>query len=133
MEKNASASIDDKDEYKTEAKEILRGKAASSKEILDLAKQLKADNDFIYARNLLALATTKSDIDSNEETRRKIYHEWSLSTYKDSDLPLDNRLDKGLEILNKIEDLAKTKDQETLGQAGAIYKNKWEVDNQRLK
>ena len=37
-------------------------------------------------------------------------------------------LDQAIEILEKAFDLAKTKDQETLGLAGAIYKRKWETD-----
>lgn len=132
MEKNTSASISNQDKIKIIAEEILCGNSASSASILDLAKKLKANKDFIYARNLLAHATTEASINSDKNIKLKIYQEWSLCTYKDHELPLDNRLDKALEILNRIEDLDKTKNQETLGQAGAIYKNKWEVDNQRI-
>jgi predicted acylesterase/phospholipase RssA len=47
-------------------------------------------------------------------------------------LPLAERLDHALEILGaEEEDLRTTRNQETLGLAGAIYKRKWEVDSQK--
>ena len=57
--------------------------------------------------------------------------EWAqvhaLCTYKDPDLPTAAKLDRALDLLDKADNLACTTDQETLGQAGAIFKNKWEA------
>src|SRR5262249_2500276 len=55
----------------------------------------------------------------------------ALCTYKDPDLPADQRLDKALQILRTDTRLAITSSQETLGLAGAIFKRKWEIDGQR--
>lgn len=54
-----------------------------------------------------------------------------MCTYKDPDLPTDLKFDRALEILGQCEDLNTTRDQERLGLAGAIYKNKWEAFGQR--
>ena len=40
-------------------------------------------------------------------------------------------MDLALGVLQRVENLATTKNQETLGLTGAIFKRKWEVDNQR--
>jgi len=119
--------------YIPEAKEVLRGKALTPNEMLDLAKKLKVVKAFNYARRILARADDDSTLNQDQRLKLKIYQEWSLCTYKDSDLPADARLDKALDILCRVEDLATTENQETLGLAGAIYKRKWEVDNQKLQ
>jgi predicted acylesterase/phospholipase RssA len=67
----------------------------------------------------------------NQNLRRTVYHQLALCTYKDPDLQADERLDRALDILREsCEDLNLTTDQETLGITGAIYKRKWELDNQ---
>lgn len=48
-------------------------------------------------------------------------------------MPVDLRLDTAFGILEKTEDIDTTKNQETLGIVGAIYKRKWEVDNQKMQ
>src|SRR6267142_2390044 len=55
----------------------------------------------------------------------------AVGELKDLDLPADDRLDQALVILSEVEDLARTGDQETLGQAGAIFKRKWEITAQQ--
>src|SRR4029078_8833513 len=47
------------------------------------------------------------------------------------DLPADERLDRALEILREIADFETTTVQETLGLIAAVYKQRWEIDNQR--
>jgi predicted acylesterase/phospholipase RssA len=113
------------------AQQILRGGQAEPPEILELAKALKAENRFSYARRLLSRASTAAGICQDRKLRKKIFQELALCTYKDEDLPADERLDRALEILCQIEDFDTTIDQETLGLLGSIHKRKWEVDNQR--
>jgi predicted acylesterase/phospholipase RssA len=110
---------------------ILRGQSLSPAAMLELAKRLKEQKAIGYARRLLARARVDEAIDDDPKLRLKIYQESALCTYKDPDLPVDMRLDRALEILRKVEDLSETKNQETLGLTGAIYKRKWEVDNQK--
>jgi predicted acylesterase/phospholipase RssA len=112
------------------AKQILRGQSASPLELLALATKLKVERQFGYARRILARARMSPTINEDARLRRKVYQQSALCTYKDPDLPVDSRLDRALEILRDVEDLSQTRDQETLGLAGAIYKRKWEVDSQ---
>jgi predicted acylesterase/phospholipase RssA len=121
----------DKNDIVKEATEILRGKSRTPKEILDLSQELKAAQQFGYARRILARARRSPALSEDSALRLKIHQQSALCTYKDPDLPLDSRLDRGLEILREIEDLSQTHDQETLGLAAAIYKRKWEIDNQQ--
>lgn len=114
-----------------EATEILRGKSESPAEIFDLARRLKEVKQFGYARRILARARRSPALSADPALRRKVYQQSALCTYKDPDLPVDSRLDRALEILRELDDLAQTRDQETLGLAGAIYKRKWEVDSQK--
>jgi predicted acylesterase/phospholipase RssA len=113
------------------AREILRGRHADPRELLQLAKRLKAESRFSYARRLLLRASKHEHIHSNPTLRVTILQQLALCTYKDQDLPADERLDDALARLRETADLAVTTDQETLGLVGAIHKRKWEVDNQR--
>lgn len=112
------------------ARTILRGAAASPEEILELADALRdREKRFGDARKLLARARTMPVAD--EALGRKLRHRHALCTYNDAGLPVAERLDLALEILEEGEDLATTRDPETLGLAGSIYKRKWEEDGQR--
>lgn len=99
--------------------------------MLELAKKLKEETKFSYARRLLARAINTDGICRRKDLRHKIVQQLALCTYKDEDLPADERLDRALDILCQIADFDTTTDQETLGLIGAIFKRKWEVDNQR--
>jgi predicted acylesterase/phospholipase RssA len=114
-----------------EALIILRGGQAGPQKMLQLAKDLKGELRFSYARRLLLRASQHKDIALDKKLREKIYQELALCTYKDQDLPADERLDRSLEILREIADFETTTDQETLGLIAAVYKRKWEIDNQR--
>ena len=115
----------------SEAKAILRGKSARPAEILALEKKLRAEKQFGYARRLLSRALEDPSVKSDDRLELEIRQKLALCTYKDPDLPADMKLDRALEILREAEDLAETRNQETLGLAGAIYKRMWEVDNQK--
>jgi predicted acylesterase/phospholipase RssA len=113
------------------AEDILRGKQAKSEDILKLAELLKKEKLFGYARKLLFTAAQNPWIDLSSTLGTKIRQQRAFCTYKDPDLPADTKFDHALEILGQCEDLNTTRDQETLGIAGAIYKNKWETFAQR--
>lgn len=110
---------------------ILRGGQEGPRKMLELALRLKGELRFTYARRLLLRASKHKDTARDPKLREKIFQQLALCTYKDEDLPADERLDRALETLREIADFETTKVQETLGLIGAIYKRKWEIDNQR--
>jgi predicted acylesterase/phospholipase RssA len=114
-----------------EALVILRGGQETPQRILELATELKGELRFGYARRLLLRASQHKDTPLDPQLREKIYQQLALCTYKDQDLPADERLDRALEILREIADFETTTVQETLGLIAAVYKQRWEIDNQR--
>ncbi len=114
-----------------EANQILSGQEASLDEMLKLAERLRKQDLFGYARKLLARAREMKEANWTEKSRKKMAQEHALATYKDPDLPLDQKFDRAIAILEEGDNLQTTTDQETLGQAGAIYKRMWEVSGQR--
>ena len=114
-----------------EALVILRGGQQGPRKMLELAEKLKGELRFTYARRLLLRASKHKDTALDQKLRVKLHQQLALCTYKDEDLPADERLDRALEILREIADFETTTDQETLGLIAAVYKRKWEIDNQR--
>src|SRR6478672_5902991 len=113
------------------ARGILRGKDIDPDLVLKgLIAPLKQERAFGYARKVLIRVRWDPRSNRTAELRRKLAQAHALCTYKDPDLQPEQRLDQALEILREVEDLETTRDQETLGQAGAIYKRRWELDNQ---
>src|SRR5919112_461743 len=111
---------------------ILRGESPPPpREVLRLAKELKESKSFTLARRLLGRALLDPAINDDPRLKLQIHQQAAVCTYKDMDLPADSRLDRALELLRVCEPLEATKNQETLGIAGAIYKRKFEVDSQR--
>jgi predicted acylesterase/phospholipase RssA len=123
----------EKEDIVKEATEILRGKNRAAADILVIAQALKAAQQFGLARRILARARRNPAINEDRRLRLKIHQQSALCTYKDPDLPADSRLDRALEILREVEDISQTRDQETLGLVGAVYKRKWEIDNQKAQ
>jgi predicted acylesterase/phospholipase RssA len=113
------------------AKSILRGEYEKPKAILKLAKDLKKENKFGYARKLLSRALKDPAVEEDKDCKLEIGQQHALCTYKDPDLPVSDRLKRAFEILNKADNLLKTKNQETLGLAGAIFKRKWEGEGHK--
>lgn len=103
----------------------------SPSEALLLAKRLARDQEFGLARRLLKLARKGLTKASYPAIYLEVYQKSALYTYKDPGLPVSWRLDRALDLLGEVEDLATTTDPETLGLAGAIHKRKWEVDTAR--
>lgn len=104
--------------------------------LLSLVKKLKGQLAFSLARRVLEIYRDQY-ADKSVPLNCKLTQELSLCTYKDPDLNPEDRLDQALDILKSlgsldISDTANcSKNQETLGQAGAIFKRKWELTNQR--
>jgi len=113
------------------AKAMLGGRTAGLAEVKKLVKELKRARCFGWARKVLKLFSTHPELAKNPDLKLEMSQQWALCTYKDADLPTGPRLDEALEILEQHQDLATTKNQETLGLAGAIFKRKWEVDGQK--
>ncbi|MEN3326247.1 MAG: hypothetical protein V7638_1054 [Acidobacteriota bacterium] len=114
-----------------EALVILRGGQETPQRILELATKLKGELRFGYARRLLLRASQHKETPLDQKLHEKVYQQLALCTYKDQDLPADERLDRALEILREIADFETTTVQETLGLIAAVYKQRWEIDNQR--
>jgi hypothetical protein len=112
------------------AKSILSGAEATPKELLDLVKLLHADRRFGLARRMLEKLVTRDgyrkQLDADPKCKRMVAQKRALSTYKDPDLQTDRKYALALEILQAVDPLDASVDQETLGQAGAIHKRMWE-------
>lgn len=122
------------------AQSIIAGERIESSELPDLVRKLKAERAFGLARRILEKHHTeycnRRIPTPDEALKRKLTHQLSLCTYKDPDLHPLEKLDRALVILQSLDelDLASencTRDQESLGQAGAIFKRKWEQTSQR--
>jgi predicted acylesterase/phospholipase RssA len=112
-----------------EAKSALRSGGGTPEEDLALAKALKRHNLFDFACRLLALARKKPT--NNAALQRLLAQQHALCTYKNPDAPLIERLDDALRLLEEQEDLSATRDQESLGIAGAIFKRRWQADGHK--
>lgn len=106
------------------------GQGSTAEEMYDLSTELKKELAFGYARRILTLA--RKDLFLKYDMGLELDQQCALCTYKDVDLPLADRLEQALHILKEGRpDLDNTKNQETLGIAGAIHKRKWESDGQK--
>ena len=111
------------------ARKILGGLSVSFEDLTALWKRLKAARYFSDARQILGRLRALP-----EASEKRLYwaQQHAFCTYKDPDLPYEKRFERAVEILGEVENLKDTKDQETLGLAGAIFKYKWTVDGQQL-
>jgi predicted acylesterase/phospholipase RssA len=113
------------------AKKIIAGQDASYDRMFDLAKKLKAERAFSFARRILERARSSKTEANQAANRLKLAQQLALVTYKDPDLPPDEKLDEAFDILRSVDDPQTSTNQETLGLAGAIYKRRWELDGQK--
>ncbi|MGH9939277.1 MAG: tetratricopeptide repeat-containing protein [Blastocatellia bacterium] len=113
------------------AKKIIAGQDADFDVMFALAKKLKNERAFSHARRILERARRTKPEANQPANRLKLAQLLALVTYKDSDLPPDEKLDDAFNILREADVLQITKDQETLGLAGAIHKRRWEIDGQK--
>ena len=128
----AATSAPSEEEAVGRATDILRGQVANVLDIVSLANQLKRMKRFGYARQLFAKARAIPATLPPGLDRKFLGQQHALCTYKDTHLPADTRYDQALSILSEVDDLLRTKHQETLGLAGAIYKYKWEAFGQKV-
>lgn len=108
---------------------ILAGEVVSLNDLLELVKALRDERRFGLARKLLDRYAERPEVRQHSDlgVRIKFAQQRSLCTYKDPDLPAEDRFDRALGILDAADPLGTSTNQETLGQAGAIYKRKWEL------
>src|SRR5262245_4827022 len=113
------------------AKKIIAGQDAEFDAMFDLAKKLRNERAFSFARRILERARRTKPEANQGDNRLKVAQRLALVTYQDPDLPPDKKLDDALKILQGADDLQNTKDQETLGLVGAIHKRRWQLDGQK--
>ena len=113
-----------------QARRILAsGDLLSPDHLFELVRRLKMERAFGLARRVLECHSSDAPFTTSAARRVKLAQDRALCTYKDPDLPADEKLDRALAILRDI-DLETTRDRETLGLAGAVYKRKWELTTQ---
>ncbi|MBV6443136.1 MAG: hypothetical protein DYG98_26845 [Haliscomenobacteraceae bacterium CHB4] len=92
-----------------------------------LAKQLRHEGKFAYAAELyLMLLEQGATKENRDDYLDKLVH----CLYKDPDLPSSTKFDFAIRYLGELDVLKNTRNPEVLGRMGAIYKNKWQYDNQ---
>ncbi|NOT53803.1 MAG: patatin family protein [Deltaproteobacteria bacterium] len=113
------------------AKTILAGQDAAPQEVLGLVKtKLKKERAFGLARKLLDHYASDQRVTADARVRLEVAQQRALCTYKDADLPAEEKLETALRILREDADLDRSLDRETLGLAGAIFKRRWELTSQ---
>jgi predicted acylesterase/phospholipase RssA len=112
------------------AKKIIAGQDEDFDIMFALAKRLKNERAFGYARRILERARDKPEA-NHPDKGLKLAQQLALVTYKDPDLPPDEKLEDAFNILCEADYPHNTKNQETLGLAGAIHKRRWELDGQK--
>src|SRR5436309_900419 len=111
------------------ARQVISGAVKpTAAKALEHADALQAAGKFDLARQVLAAV----DVGRGDPDYARVKQQLALSTYKDKDLPSPHRLHEALDILRDALDLDTTRDTETLGLAGAIYKLLWHDGGQRV-
>ncbi len=111
---------------------ILRGATAPVDRIWELAKFAKDARSFSLARRLFGLARLCPDATQLAAAKKlELMQQQALCTYKDDDLPAEERFTRAFEILGEGDLHSTTPSQETLGLAGAIHKYRWKMSGQR--
>lgn len=105
--------------------------AAGPDELYALAKKLKNARYFELARDLIVLAHQSPEVQKDKARALLYVQQQALCTYKDTEAPVSERLDKALALLRAHADLDTTTNSETLGIAGGISKERWKYDGQR--
>lgn len=108
------------------AQALRQQQSPAAQAVIDLVKAFKAQDDFTPARELLDQLRPCLAGEA-EEVRITLAQLHSLCTYKDSNLPAEQRYRQALALLAEIGlHSPRCYDSETLGQGGAIYKRLWE-------
>ena len=114
------------------ARSILRGLEFSPPEVFGLAQELKEANAFGLARRLFGRIRSSGDYTGIKKSPARVGQLHALCTYKDPDLPSEERFKRALEILDEVDHLrlSDLDRQESCGLRGAVYKRMWQVDGQ---
>jgi predicted acylesterase/phospholipase RssA len=111
---------------------ILSGEAAPLEEMLQVAYAVKDLRAFSLARRLLLAARQHPDFAALPSNRKlRLQQQQALCTYKDEDMVADERFTEALQLLGAADLDDTSPSQETLGLAGAIYKQLWKFTGQR--
>ena len=110
------------------AREIVAGsRNLSLSELTDLAHNLREENHTGYARRVLLVAFSLAP----PELRAQIQIQLALATYKDPELPVDDRTKTAesllLDVLSRAASLSLAQHQETLGVLGGVHKLRWNI------
>src|SRR4051812_37007524 len=120
-----------KSEAVSRAKKIIAGAAVREPgEYRELAKELEHERELSLARRLLQLGRRDPEVDKDEALLADLTTAEAVLTYKDPELPAEERLDEAWELLRSLKgryNLSTTEDQEVLGIAGAIWKYRFEL------
>nr|WP_315203330.1 patatin-like phospholipase family protein [uncultured Flavobacterium sp.] len=112
------------------AKNYLRGEDISNDvPFEDLYQSLIQFEQYGYATEIL-LKKIADNEDQGAEIKLSKYQDLADNIYKDSTLSSYFKFDKAINVLKSFCDLEKTKNSNTLGIAGAIYRSKWKFDHQ---
>lgn len=112
-----------------EARLMLQGEDHPPGKILELCARLEEMDQFSYAADLL-LKKMRQDQSSGIKTPLKEYQQLVRYTYKDHSLPASLKFREALAELKSHEDLLTTRDCESLGLAGSVYRSMWYHDHQ---
>jgi hypothetical protein len=112
-------------EAQRRARHIISGVSALPTDVLELEKVLRGARQFGLARKILERAAEHPDLNRDHDLRLKIAQKHALCTYKDADLPADQKLDDAERILQAADNLKTTTDQETLGLGGCPKKSQF--------
>jgi predicted acylesterase/phospholipase RssA len=135
-------STTDREAIFAEGYELLR-KGTPFERIVVVAKKALKLRSYSLARRLYQLARQTAEVKSKTDKEKlKLLQEQVLCTYKDDDLPFDERFGPALALLESkdgdlrelprkmlgstVPDPTDTTSQETLGLAGSIYKTQWQ-------
>ncbi|MES2850132.1 MAG: patatin-like phospholipase family protein, partial [Bacteroidota bacterium] len=111
------------------ARDAIRGKELSIKELETLQNDLESFDQFAYATEILLILLDKKK-EANHTTSLKDHQTLAKYIYKDHSLPSSFKFDKAFTELQTHDNLLVTGKCESLGLAGAIYKRKWQFDHQ---
>lgn len=117
------------EEAKTFLSAVGKNQAVDAEDVWVCARGLIKLDEFGWARRLLDKLAQLEQYPS--ASKSKFVQQRAIATYKDKDLNRNQALSLALEILDREFDLQTTKDQETLGLVGAIYKRRWEIDGNK--
>ncbi len=110
-----------------EGQRTIRGGTPEPESMAANADFLNGQNQLRYAAELYRKALR---ISPNNPDKKYWLKQLASAIYKDPDRPAAKKYDEALNFLGQAVDLPTTEESEYLGVAGAIYKRKWQFDNQ---